>query len=70
MEESWKSHRKDLTDLGIVIKLVMINKPLHSPYLNASKTRQVSAWKSRGEINEKTLRVCAKPSILSRFLTL
>ena len=29
------------------VYFVMINKPLHSPYLNASKTRQVSNYFAR-----------------------
>ena len=51
LEESLESHRKELTGLGIIIKLVMINKPFDSPNLSASK--KVCALKSRGESPER-----------------
>ena len=37
MEESWSIHRKDLTGLPQVIKLVMINKPIYDQICSRKK---------------------------------
>ena len=54
MEESSESHRKDLTALQQALYLVMIINPFHPPYLNALKTRQLCAWKTRWRVTGKT----------------